>query len=218
MPNSAAKLDIRKDQTPIRDFPLMQNEVSLGRSPDNHLTLSDDLSVSRHHAQIKYTGNAYVVTDLNSSDGTYVNGIQLVPHAPRTLVAGDQVRIGNYELIFSVSAPIPAQPPAPASALKTTISGVPDVGAGATPTQARHLDLKGRDTLTLGRDPLNDMAINHPSVSRFHAQIKKQDGSYIVLDLNSTNGTFLNGKQIVGHHPCGWVTRFGWVRRTCYSI
>ncbi|WP_299416310.1 FHA domain-containing protein [Acaryochloris sp. IP29b_bin.148] len=199
MPNSAAKLDIQKDQTFIRDFPLTQNEVSLGRSPDNHLILGDDLSVSRHHAQIKYTGTEYVVTDLNSSDGTYVNGIQLVPHAPRTLVMGDQVRIGNYELIFSVLAA--AQPSPSAAAQKTTISGVPDVDSGAALTQARHLDLKGRDTLTLGRDPLNDMTINHPSVSRFHAQIKKQDGSYIVLDLNSTNGTFLNGKQIAGHHP-----------------
>lgn len=201
MPNPAAKLDIRKDQALIREFPLTQTEVSLGRSPDNHLVLSDDLSVSRHHAQFKYSGSAYVVTDLNSSDGTYVNGIQLAPHTPRTLVAGDQVRIGNYELMFSVTAPIAAPSAAPVSAQKTTISGMPDPGLGSPPTQARHLDLKGRDTLTLGRDPLNDMEINHPSVSRFHAQIKKQNGAYIVLDLNSTNGTFLNGKQIVGHHP-----------------
>lgn len=203
MPNPAAKLAIRKDQALIREFPLTQTEVNLGRSPDNQLVLSDDLSVSRHHAQFKYSGNAYAVTDLNSSDGTYVNGIQLAPHTPRSLVAGDQVRIGKYEIILAIAAPasIPAQSPVPVSAQKTTISGVPEVGVGAPPTQSRHLDLKGRDTFTLGRDPLNDMEINHPSVSRFHAQIKKQDGSYIVLDLNSTNGTFLNGKQIAGHHP-----------------
>ncbi len=203
MPNPAAKLDIRKDQALIREFPLTQTEVSLGRSPDNQLVLSDDLSVSRHHAQFKYSGNGYVVTDLNSSDGTYVNGIQLAPHTPRSLAAGDQVRIGQYEIILSIAAPvpIPAQSPVPASAQKTTISGMPEVGVGTPPTQSRHLDLKGRDTFTLGRDPLNDMEINHPSVSRFHAQIKKQEGSYIVLDLNSTNGTFLNGKQIVGHLP-----------------
>lgn len=201
MPNSAAKLEIRKNQTLIKEFQLSQTEVNLGRSPDNQLVLSDDLSVSRRHAVIQFTGNGYVVTDLNSSDGSYVNGIQLAPHSPRVLVAGDQVRIGNYELIFLVAAAAPAQPAVPASAQKTTISGIPEAGLASTPTQARQLDLKGRDTLTLGRDPLNDMAINHPSVSRFHAQIKKQEGSYIVLDLNSTNGTFLNGKQIVGHHP-----------------
>lgn len=203
MPNPAAKLAIRKDQALIREFPLTQTEVNLGRSPDNQLVLSDDLSVSRHHAQFKYSGNAYAVTDLNSSDGTYVNGIQLAPHTPRSLVAGDQVRIGKYEIILAIAAPvpIPVQSPVPVSAQKTTISGVPEAGVGAPPTQSRHLDLKGRDTFTLGRDPLNDMEINHPSVSRFHAQIKKQDGSYIVLDLNSTNGTFLNGKQIAGHHP-----------------
>lgn len=203
MPNPAAKLAIRKDQALIREFPLTQTEVNLGRSPDNQLVLSDDLSVSRHHAQFKYSGNAYAVTDLNSSDGTYVNGIQLAPHTPRSLVAGDQVRIGKYEIILAIAAPvpIPAQSPVPVSAQKTTISGIPEAGVGAPPTQSRHLDLKGRDTFTLGRDPLNDMEINHPSVSRFHAQIKKQDGSYIVLDLNSTNGTFLNGKQIAGHHP-----------------
>ncbi|NJM65856.1 MAG: FHA domain-containing protein [Acaryochloris sp. RU_4_1] len=201
MPNPAAKFDIRKNQMLTREFSLTQNEVNLGRAPDNNLVLSDDLSVSRHHAQVKFSGNAYTVTDLNSSDGTYVNGIQLSPHTPRTLVTGDQVRIGFYELIFSLTVPTPVQPTISAATQKTTISGMPDLGLAGTPTQARHLDLKGRETFTLGRDPLNDMAINHPSVSRFHAQIKKQEGSYIVLDLNSTNGTFLNGKQIVGHHP-----------------
>ncbi|MGB8700976.1 MAG: ATP-binding cassette domain-containing protein, partial [Thermosynechococcaceae cyanobacterium] len=58
-----------------------------------------------------------------------------------------------------------------------------------------------RDTLNIGRDPTNDMVINHPAASRYHAQIKLQQGRYTLYDLNSTNGTFINGDLVVGSHP-----------------
>lgn len=52
--------------------------------------------------------------------------------------------------------------------------------------------------LTLGRTPPNDIVISHPKVSRNHAMIRMLEaGEYYLVDVGSTNGTFLNGKRVV---------------------
>jgi pSer/pThr/pTyr-binding forkhead associated (FHA) protein len=57
-----------------------------------------DQSISRIHARIDYNGASYTVTDLNSTNGTYVNGMQLDPNETVELTEGDEVRFGelNY--------------------------------------------------------------------------------------------------------------------------
>ncbi|MFN0118661.1 MAG: FHA domain-containing protein [Elusimicrobiota bacterium] len=53
-----------------------------------------------------------------------------------------------------------------------------------------------KDEISIGRKPNNDIAIDHPTISGFHGKIKKMGDHYIIEDLNSTNGTFLNGQRI----------------------
>ena len=53
-----------------------------------------------------------------------------------------------------------------------------------------------KDETTFGRKPTNDIVIDHPTVSGFHGKIKKQGAEWVVEDLNSTNGTFINGHRI----------------------
>lgn len=67
------------------------------------------------------------------------------------------------------------------------------------------IDLRGRSRLTLGRDPRSDTVIDHPVVSRFQAKIELQNGSWVITDLNSSDGTFINDQQIL--HP--WPLRPG---------
>jgi pSer/pThr/pTyr-binding forkhead associated (FHA) protein len=50
--------------------------------------------------------------------------------------------------------------------------------------------------ITIGRDPDTDIQIDNISVSRVHAKIQKEPKQYVLHDLNSTNGTFVNGKKI----------------------
>ena len=50
--------------------------------------------------------------------------------------------------------------------------------------------------ITIGRNPGNDIHIDNLGVSKQHAKIVKQDGGYVVEDLNSTNGTFINDKRV----------------------
>ncbi len=55
-----------------------------------------------------------------------------------------------------------------------------------------------RDIATIGRALDNDLVLEGPLVSRHHAEIRQQYGRYYLADLQSTNGTYLNGKRVVG--------------------
>lgn len=56
------------------------------------------------------------------------------------------------------------------------------------------------DTLTIGRAQENDIALDDPQVSRYHAQIVRRGDQIVVEDLGSTNGTLVNGRRIIGPH------------------
>jgi pSer/pThr/pTyr-binding forkhead associated (FHA) protein len=67
------------------------------------------------------------------------------------------------------------------------------------------------ELLTLGRDPGNTIHINDAEVSRRHARFSLQGGKYVLEDLGSTNGTFVNGQRLGGPHVLrpGDVISFG---------
>jgi len=81
-----------------RDYPLTAGELLIGRSPECDLSIDDPL-VSRHHARIYWNGNAAVLEDLGSRNGSRVNG-QLV-RQPTQLEQGDRVQIGGREMLFN---------------------------------------------------------------------------------------------------------------------
>jgi hypothetical protein len=68
---------------------------------------------------------------------------------------------------------------------------------GPQPGQTFVLD---QDSLTLGRDPGNEIMIGDPQVSRQHARITRQGGLTVIEDAGSTNGTFVNGLRLAGPH------------------
>jgi len=72
----------------------------IGRGAECDLRL-DQPAVSRRHAEIRWDGQHCVLVDLNSTNGTFVNGEMLPPGAPRRLRPGDRVRLGR-ELVFSL--------------------------------------------------------------------------------------------------------------------
>ncbi|MCB9534194.1 MAG: FHA domain-containing protein [Myxococcales bacterium] len=54
----------------------------------------------------------------------------------------------------------------------------------------------GRSAFTIGRNPMCDLRINNPSISRKHAEIRVDaGGAYSIFDLNSSNGTYVNGRR-----------------------
>jgi len=64
------------------------------------------------------------------------------------------------------------------------------------PTPGATFSLEG-DQLTIGRDSSSGVAINDAEISRKHARLTFQGGKYVIEDLGSTNGTFVNGQRLV---------------------
>jgi signal transduction histidine kinase len=81
-------------------FELTEATVSVGRDASNTIQLHDT-EASRRHAELRLSGNAYTLTDLRSSNGTFVNG-QLIEQ--RELVSGDQVQFGRSVMLYTGSS------------------------------------------------------------------------------------------------------------------
>ena len=90
---SSAYLIINGSET----FPINMPLVNIGRSSENQLVL-EDLRISRKHAQLRYINGHFVIFDLNSSGGTYVNGQRIVQSV---LYTGDVISLAGLPLIFS---------------------------------------------------------------------------------------------------------------------
>jgi hypothetical protein len=78
------------------------------------------------------------------------------------------------------------------------------------PTPGAAFTLEG-DQLTIGRDSTNEIVINDAEISRRHARLNFQGGKYVLEDLGSTNGTFVNGQRLAGPRvlKAGEVVSFG---------
>ena len=89
------KLLIQDDAGHQTAVPLVNQEITIGRKPGNAVRLTER-NVSRRHAKLSRNNGAILLEDLDSSNGTQVNGKKL--QGPVTLRVGDHVRIGDYDL------------------------------------------------------------------------------------------------------------------------
>lgn len=78
-------------------FPLEKAVIDIGRHSTNHLVI-DDLHVSRHHAQLRAIKDHYVIFDVGSTGGLFLNGRRITQ---ATLHAGDVIRMGMTNLIYN---------------------------------------------------------------------------------------------------------------------
>ena len=77
-------------------FPIKSEEISIGRSSDNALILPpNDQSISRNHTLIENKSNQLYLTDLNSKNGTYLNGRRILPKKKILMKPGDSIKIGS---------------------------------------------------------------------------------------------------------------------------
>ena len=91
-------LIVHRDAGPPMRFDLGGPLISIGRGAENDLIL-DDVQVSRHHAQLKLHQGAYSLTDMGSTNGSYVNGQRITEIA---LGPGDIIEVGGTRMEFQV--------------------------------------------------------------------------------------------------------------------
>src|SRR5438105_9103551 len=183
--------------------------------------------VSRRHAEIVQTPRGYLVVD-SSTNGTFVNEEQV--QGQHVLARTDVIRIGEEQFRFYAEAPpLTASSPPPAASgvspeqLKHTMHGM-ESAAPARPAGAafasflvRSGGLMGRrlpvktPVVNLGRADYNDIVLPDPSVSTSHAKLQRREGVWVLVDLDSTNGTFVDGERVRGEAPLapGATVRLG---------
>ncbi len=95
--------------------PLEDGIVTIGRGTDNVITIAED-SVSRHHAEVRSAVGVYTIRDLDSANGTTVNGQPITEWAPED---GDILCFGTVQATWVVGTPLPT-PVEPASVTETS--------------------------------------------------------------------------------------------------
>ncbi|MFS8477646.1 MAG: FHA domain-containing protein [Micromonosporaceae bacterium] len=233
----------------------IDRSILVGRDPTCQLVIEDS-RVSRHHAEVCWVDGGWLLRDLESTNGTYVDGER---RSSVTVTEGIEVRLGGADgpvLRFTVAtdaidggvpdvdadaapadglpaeasggpavaadAPQPQQAPGPvpqqgavagAARQGAAPGGVPRQGAAPAAGAGAGLPGVGRVTATaatrpeagqyeiatrlrIGRDPDNDVILDDLLVSKHHAEVRHVNGTYLVVDLGSRNGTFHNGRQV----------------------
>ena len=105
-----AKLVILNQGMTGRTFELNVDRTTVGRVEENTFQIADN-SVSSRHAEILRQGSEILVRDLNSTNGTYINGEKI---SEAVLHPGQILRLGQVELKIDDGKPVSAPPPAPA--------------------------------------------------------------------------------------------------------
>ncbi len=115
-----------------REVPLDGRDIAIGRSPTCDVMLEDDQLVSRRHALLRFNGAEYTIVDLGSSNGTFLNEEET--HEETPLRDGDLIGIGEYEILYSTSAPISHDDSQAAAQVTQDVSGArPELEAAPEP-------------------------------------------------------------------------------------
>jgi hypothetical protein len=78
--------------------PLAVSPVTIGSAGDNHIVLQDDPLISRHHAALELVGPTWIIRDLGSTNGTFVEGKRLWNDQP--LRPGHELQLGQTRMVF----------------------------------------------------------------------------------------------------------------------
>jgi len=209
------KMIVSIDGVVIKEVQLTKDRTTLGRRPYNDVVI-DNLAISGEHAVFQMTGNDVFIEDLNSTNGTYVNGKAA---KKQQLVNGDTVEVGKYKIKFvsevadgfektmmvkSAPAAAMAPPMAPAAAAFAAAPAAPAAVAGtqyaarpavaATSAQASIKVLSGA---AAGREvPLTKVVttIGKPGVAV--AAITKRQHGFVVHHVEGAGNPSLNGAPI----------------------
>jgi pSer/pThr/pTyr-binding forkhead associated (FHA) protein len=153
--------------------------ISFGRLPRNTIVIMDE-QVSRRHAEIVLRHGAAILRDLQSANGTFVNGERI--SGERTLRDGDTVAIGDVKFVYHHVEKI-------GRAVLVAVG------------QGRGQEYPITSRVRIGREPTNDIVVRDPKASRRHAELFTQQGRVFLRDLDSLNGTHLNGQLVLGDQP-----------------
>ncbi len=101
-PDALALFEYRKGPLKGQEVEIRRPSVTIGQGGDNDVVLLDD-SVSTRHARLENDSGGWRITDLNSTNGTYVEGVRLAPEVATPLPHDAALRFGGIELEFRLT-------------------------------------------------------------------------------------------------------------------
>jgi len=197
-------------------------EVRIGRDPELELTVSGEGShvVSGSHARFFYRVGRWWIEDTGSRNGTYVGDRRLVPRESEVIAPGTVIRFGktgprfrietaasralDATLVEQAAEGVPAEAPpvpglGPEAAHPTPRSPVVVKLVLEEARSGQRFEAAGA-RIRIGRAAdceVRPLGLDDELISRIHAEILlKDDGSTVIRDARSVNGTFLNGEYL----------------------
>src|SRR5688572_15439028 len=189
------KLTIQDDQGNKTAVHLVRDEYTVGRDEVNAVRLTER-NISRRHARFARLNGEWRIQDMGSYNGCYVNGARVAD--TQSLMHGDLIQVGDYRLTVEDESlannredgvlTIPGRPGMNTQSDRLVLM--------AGPGQGQEFVLSAQ-RVVLGRGEECEVSINHPSVSRVHAEIRKVgEGHHELVDLGSANGVRVNGVEL----------------------
>lgn len=204
-----AALQVTKDKRLVSKVAVAANPFVIGRAPDCSLPLDEPLA-SREHANVTFEGGTFFVEDRGSRNGTALNGEKIT--GKKELRDGDEIGIGSTRIKFvldkssqddddgdhtRVASPSEMEKPLGQAVIEKKEVGDFDVKVRVTEGPlAGGLFRNWEGPLTIGRGLDNNVVLVDDAVSTMHAQIIQEGTDYYIVDLKSSNGTFLDGVKV----------------------
>jgi pSer/pThr/pTyr-binding forkhead associated (FHA) protein len=199
------KMIVSIDGVVIKEVQLTKDRTALGRRPYNDIVI-DNLAVSGEHAVLQMTGNEVYLEDLNSTNGTYVNGKAV---KKQLLQNGDTLEVGKYKIQFVSDAEVAgfektmmfkagAATAAPVAApVAVAPAPVPVAAASASPPAPFQASIKVLSGAAAGREvPLTKVVttIGKPGIAV--AAITRRQRGFVVHHVEGAGNPSLNGAPI----------------------
>lgn len=179
---------------------LFQELIRVGRSRDNEVVI-DHLSVSRRHCEIRFEHGHWLVADLESANGTYVNG-QRITTVP--LYHADTITAGKVHLhFFDTPVEHEDQNINECDAERTMIVTAPPKSRACLTVvkgkqRGREHVLEAERTL-VGRAADCQLQINDWRVAKYHAEVTRRGDGFVIEDLGTWGAILVNGKPVKEH-------------------
>ena len=182
------KLIVSIDGVVIKEAQLTKDRTTLGRRPYNDIVI-DNLAVSGEHAVLQMAGGEVVLEDLNSTNGTYVNGKTV---KKQSLQAGDTIEIGKYKIRFLGDA---------VATGRAALDGLPSSAAPLTGEATLRAAVKVLNGAAAGREvELVKVVttIGKPGVAV--ASITRRPQGFVIAHVDGATSPLLNGAPVTAEH------------------
>ncbi|MEQ1566373.1 MAG: FHA domain-containing protein [Myxococcota bacterium] len=168
---------------------ISEGATRMGRAEDNEIVLSD-VGVSRRHAQVYVSRAEVSVEDLGSGNGTYYNGYRI---QSQPVHDGDEIVIDPFVLHFKIRGQDNQGQSRPGERGSSNAARLQVVVGSGMAGSSYPIGSRG---LSIGRSEDRDVVIADPAASRHHCQISAQGGEFVLRDMGSANGVFVNAVRV----------------------